>query len=130
MKLGYSQVIDDAKDEMRWFVLEALLKIPWAPHILPFEHNIWMLLFRIIRTHVPIHDADSDGDVVLIEHSEACNDKAELSTPGTKENTILSTIETTQSPSLANIPQQSTAMLETGKTIIDVVGKSTEIRTG
>jgi hypothetical protein len=67
MRIGFEGVIDDAKEEMCGIVLEALLKLPCVKHFLPSRHKNSNKLFRVIQTRVPVDDADSDGEVIILE---------------------------------------------------------------
>jgi hypothetical protein len=67
MKIGFEQVIDDAKEEMRGVVLEALLKLPCVKNFLPPKHKNLHKLVSVVRTRAPVDDADSDGEVIILE---------------------------------------------------------------
>ena len=60
-------MIDDAKEEMRRVVLEELLRLPCVKGFYLRSIKFHGKLFRVVRTRVPVDDADSDGEITILD---------------------------------------------------------------
>jgi hypothetical protein len=78
-RTGFENAIDNAKEEMRAVVLDALLKIPCAQSSF-FSSSIITKHHLSESIDVPISDTDSDGEVVTVEGPEVVAAVAEKST--------------------------------------------------